>query len=138
MSIYSELNTKPDFTDRWKFGVIFLVGMTALGAIQRFWLHHDTLATGLFIAAGAVFVLSFVPPIGRLLYIAWMAFGITIGLVTSPIIMFVLYLLLIVPVGLFFKITGRDLMRRKLDAKSDSYWEDYPQAEDPTRYVKQF
>ena len=29
-------------------------------------------------------------------------------------------------------------MRRKLDSKSESYWEDYPQAEDPSRYVKQF
>ena len=99
MSIYSELNTKPTFSDLWKFGAIFLGGMTALGLIQRFWLHHPDLANGLFIAGGAVFLLSFIPPIGRILYIAWMAFGITIGLVTSPIIMFILYLLLIVPVG---------------------------------------
>jgi hypothetical protein len=67
-----------------------------------------------------------------------MGFGLTLGLVTSPIIMFALFLFLITPVALFFRVTGRDLMRRKLDEKSDSYWEDYPHAEDPSRYVKQF
>lgn len=136
----AELNTKPAFSDLRNFGLIFLAGTGILGVV--FWqvLDHDLMrrAVYFFIAGGAVMVLSLIPPIGRLLYIVWMGFGLTLGLVTSPIIMFALFLILITPVALFFKVTGRDTMRRRLDEKSDSYWEEYPRTEDPGRYVKQF
>ncbi len=136
----AELNTKPSFTDLRNFGLIFLGGTGILGLV--FWqvIDHDLKRRAMyfFIAGGAVMVLALIPPIGRILYVLWMGFGLTLGLVTSPIIMFALFLFLITPVALFFRVTGRDLMRRKLDEKSDSYWEDYPHAEDPSRYVKQF
>jgi Saxitoxin biosynthesis operon protein SxtJ len=134
-----ELNTRPSPSDLRQFGLIFLGGTAILGLV--FWqvFDKDLHRAQYFFGAGvAVMVLSLIPPIGRLLYIAWMALGLTMGLVTSPAIMFVLFLVLIVPVGIVFKITGRDLMRRKLDDKAESYWEDYPKADDPSRYVKQF
>jgi len=137
--VASELNTKPSASDLRQFGLIFLAGTAILGVV--FWQvfdHNLDRAKFFFIAGGAVMVLSLIPPIGRLLYIVWMGLGLTMGLVTSPVIMFLMFLILIVPVGLIFKITGRDLMRRKLDEKAESYWEDYPKAEDPSRYVKQF
>lgn len=137
--VASELNTRPTASDLRQFGLIFLGGTVALGLV--FWQVFDKdlhRAQFFFIAGGAVMILSLIPPIGRLLYIVWMAFGLTLGLITSPAIMFLLFLLLIVPVGIIFKITGRDLMRRKLDDKAESYWEDYPKADDPSRYVKQF
>jgi hypothetical protein len=134
-----ELNTRPSAGDLRQFGLIFLGGTALIGVV--FWQLFDKdlhRAQYFFIVGGAVMVLSLIPPIGRLLYIVWMAFGLTLGLVTSPAIMFALFVVLIAPVGIFFKITGRDLMRRKLDEKADSYWEEYPRAEDPSRYVKQF
>jgi hypothetical protein len=85
-----------------------------------------------------VFVLSFIPPIARILYIFWMGLGITMGLITSPIILVVVFLLLITPVGLLFKVLQRDTMKRKLDRGAKSYWEEYPENEDPATYVKQF
>lgn len=138
--VAAELNTRPSASDLRQFGLIFLAGTAIIGLV--FWQVYDggklDRAKYFFIAGAAVMLLSLVPPIGRYLYIVWMAFGLTMGLVTSPVIMFLLFLLLIVPVGIVFKITGRDLMRRKLDDKADSYWEDYPKADDPSRYVKQF
>lgn len=137
--VVSELNTRPSASDLRQFGLIFLAGTAVIGLV--FWQvydHHLDRAKYFFIAGGAVMLLSLVPPIGRYLYIVWMAFGLTLGLVTSPIIMFLLFVLLIVPVGLIFKVTGRDLMRRTLDDKAESYWEDYPKTDDPSRYVKQF
>jgi hypothetical protein len=137
--VISELNTRPSASDLRQFGLIFLGGTAALGVV--FWQVFDKdmhRAQYFFIAGAAVLILSFIPPIGRLLYIVWMALGLTMGLVTSPLIMFLLFVVLIVPVGLIFKLTGRDLMRRKLDEKADSYWEEYPKADDPSRYVKQF
>lgn len=137
--IVSELNTRPSASDLRQFGLIFLGGTAVIGLV--FWQLYDhnlDRAKYAFIAGGAVMVLSLIPPIGRYLYIVWMTLGLTMGLVTSPVIMFLLFVVLIVPVGLVFKITGRDYMKRRLDDKADSYWEDYPRAEDPSRYVKQF
>lgn len=134
-----ELNTKPSAADLRSFGYIFLGGMAIIGLV--FWqlfdhdLHRAQYAFG---AGVAVMVLALIPPIGRLLYIVWMGFGLLLGLVTSPIIMYALFLLLITPVALVFKVTGRDKMQRALDDKSDSYWEEYPKHDDPSRYVKQF
>jgi len=138
MSIYKELKRNPSRRDLLEFGLIFLVGMGGIAALNQFYWAKPGAAMGFGIAGAAVFALSLVPPIGRLLYIAWMALGLTIGLVTSPIIMFVVYAVVIVPVGLVFKVTGRDTMRRNIDPNAKSYWEDYPASDDPASYVRQF
>src|SRR4051794_21913250 len=138
MSIYREIDRSPTPRKLLEFGAVFLVGMVILGLLQRFAFHRAELARGLWIAGAAVFALSFVRPIGRLLYIGWMGLGVTLGLVTSPIILLLVYGLLIVPVGLVFRIRSRDAMKRRLDPAATSYWEDYPQTKDPAQYLKQF
>lgn len=138
LHVYKEIKKNPTMRDLVEFGLVFAAGMGVFGAISWFKWGNQSLAQNLWIAGAAVFVLSLIPPIGRILYILWMGLGITIGLVTSPIIMFAVYLVVIVPVGLWFKVTRRDLMRRSLDPNAKSYWEEYPSTEDPTRYVRQF
>jgi len=138
IKIYNEINKNPSTKELIKFGAVFLGGMGALGALQFFVLHHESLAKGLWIAGGAVFLLSFIRPIARLLYILWMGIGITMGLITQPIILVVIFLVLITPVGLIFKLIQRDTMKRKLDKSATSYWEEYKETDDPATYVKQF
>ena len=138
IKIYDEINKNPSAKELIKFGATFLGGMAAIGALQYFVFHNEPLARGLWIAGGAVFVLSFIRPIARLLYILWMGIGITMGLVTQPIILVVVFLLLITPVGLIFKLIQRDTMKRRLDKSATSYWEEYKETDDPATYVKQF
>ena len=138
LAIYAEINKDPSPRELVKFGATFLGGMAVLGALYVFVLHREALGHGLWIAGGVVFLLSFIPPLARLLYIFWMGLGITMGLVTSPIILVVVFVLLITPVGLVFKLLRRDTMKRKLDRGAKSYWEPYPETEDPATYVKQF
>ena len=138
MSIFKEINKNPTKRDLFSFGAIFLGGMAIIGAIQRFYLGHPDAAQTLWIIGAVVFVLANVPVLGRWLYILWMGFGLCIGFFTAPIIMFILYAVVMVPVGLFFKLTKRDLMRRSLDPKAGSYWEEYPRSDDPASYIRQF
>lgn len=138
MSIYKDINRSPTRRDLLAFGLIFLAGTGVVGAVNRFYLAKPDAALGFWIAGALVFLLSQVPKLGRLLYIAWMGLGLTIGLVTSPVIMFVVYLIAIVPLGLVFKVIRRDTMRRELAPKATSYWEDYPKTDDPARYIRQF
>ncbi len=138
IKIYDEISKNPSAKELIKFGAAFLGGMTVIGALYFFVLHHETLAKGLWIAGGVVFLLSFIRPVARLLYILWMGIGITMGLVTQPIILAVVFLVLITPVGLIFKLIQRDTMKRKLDRSASSYWEEYKETDDPATYVKQF
>lgn len=144
MSIYKEIKRNPTKRDLLEFGLIFGVGMGIIGALNHFAVHFlfftgkPAAALPFWIAGAAILVLSQIPPLGRLLYILWMGLGLTIGFVTAPIIMFVVYTLVIVPVGVVFKMTGRDTMRRQLDPNAKSYWEEYPKTDDPASYVRQF
>jgi hypothetical protein len=136
--IYAEINKNPSAKELIKFGATFLGGMAVIGLLYYFVFHNEALAKGLWIAGGVVFVLSFVPPVARILYILWMGLGITMGLVTSPIILALVFLVLITPVGLVFKLIQRDTMKRKMDRGAASYWEEYKETDDPATYVKQF
>ena len=138
IKIYDEINKNPSPKELLKFGATFLGGMALFGLLYNFYFHKESLAHGLWIAGGGVFLLSLIPPIGRVLYVLWMGIGITMGLVTSPIILVVVFLFLITPVGLFFKLVGRDTMKRKLDKGATTYWEEYKESDDPATYVKQF
>ena len=138
MNLYKEINRHPSRRSLLSFGTVVLGGFAAMGALAQFKSHKPDLALGLVIVGAAVFLLSFVPGLGRLLYIGWMGLGLTIGFVTSPIIMGVIYALVIVPVAVVFKLGQRDLMRRKLDRAAGSYWEDYPRSDDPVTYVRQY
>ena len=136
--IYAEINKNPSAKELIKFGATFLGGMAVIGFLYHFVFHNEPLAKGLWIAGGVVFVLSFIPPVARILYILWMGLGITMGLVTSPIILALVFLVLITPVGLVFKLIQRDTMKRKMDRDAATYWEEYKETDDPATYVKQF
>jgi hypothetical protein len=137
MSIYAALDRNPTRKDLLSFGLIVLAGLSAFGAHA---LLHGKIERGLaLLAAGAaVLLLSLVRPIGRRLYILWMGLGLTLGVFTVPIVMFVLYAVAVVPLGLWFRLRGRDTMRRTIDPSAATYWEDYPGSNDPASYVRQF
>ena len=135
---YRELNLAPTRKQLLELGVFVLVVTLAIGAYQYRFHARPVLAKVLWEVGAAVFVLSFIPPVGRILYIGWMGLGLTLGVVTTPVIMLALYVSLFVPLGLIFKLIGRDAMRRKLDKNADTYWEPYPKTEQLDRYFRQY
>ena len=138
MGIYSDINTNPSRRDRANFGLVTGLGFGALAAWLDFASHRPGLALVLVVCGVSVFVLARVPAVGRLLYIAWMGLGLTLGWITAPILMFVVYALVVVPVGAYFKLRGRDAMQRRVRREATSYWEDYPRSDDPASYIRQF
>ena len=73
----------------------------------------------------------------------WIYLGLTlitfpIGIVVSFVLLAVFYYLLITPVGLFFRLTGRDILQRKFDASAESYWRPRRPAGNIKRYFNQF
>ena len=73
----------------------------------------------------------------------WLYLGLTlvtfpIGMVVSFVLLAVFYYLLITPVGLFFRLTGRDILQRKFDASAESYWHPRRATGSIKRYFNQF
>ena len=51
----------------------------------------------------------------------WIKFGELLGKIISPIVLFIIFFLLVTPIGLLMKILGKDLLNLKKDTKN-SYW----------------
>ena len=58
---------------------------------------------------------------------AWMAFARVLGAINTRILMSLFYLILILPVGLFQRLFGRDQLKRRrwLAGSHTTNWEDY-------------
>lgn len=72
----------------------------------------------------ALFLLTafLAPALLRPFYIVWMKLGEAIGNVISRVIMLILFYGMFTPIALVLKLLGKDLLGKKLDKKSASYW----------------
>lgn len=109
----------------------------ALLALYR---HHPRAAAiiGIVAALFTLFALA-APKLLEPLEAAWMAFARVLGAINTRIIMALLYFIFIVPLGLIFKVIGRDELKRRRVAGSTSNWEDYrPRQRDARHYENMF
>jgi len=82
-----------------------------------------------------LFILSYSRPHTLLFfYKFWIQFGFLLQRITSPVILFLIYSLIITPTGLILRVVGKDILNFKLNIKSPSYWINKP--EDETIPVK--
>ena len=70
------------------------------------------------------------PDLLRPVYRAWMRLGLVMNRITLPIIMGLVFYLVLAPIGLVFRLTGRDPLRRRLAPAAASYTQ---AAEQPPR-----
>jgi hypothetical protein len=143
-----DLNLRPDEATLRQFGWIALGGFGFLAAIAWFELlifgfglgPWRPWVAGFFALLAALAVLfSIVYPKANLpIYVGLSVVAYPIGLVLANLIMGVLFYLLVTPVGLFFKITGRDSLRRKFEPEAATYWEQSKRDRPLESYFKQF
>ncbi|MBY0526144.1 MAG: hypothetical protein K2R98_22310 [Gemmataceae bacterium] len=79
----------------------------------------------------------FRPSLLRLLYVGWMVAVFPIGWAVSHVLLGVLFYGIFTPLGLVFRLIGRDpLCRRRSEV--DSYWTPKPMPTDVSSYFRQF
>ena len=54
---------------------------------------------------------------------AWIKLGEILGLIIAPLVMCLIYFIIVTPIGLLMKITGKDLLGLKF-IKTKTYWKD--------------
>jgi hypothetical protein len=103
------------------FGVVFAVVFSIIGAWPlltsapaRVW-SFGVAAAFLVLALAVPWTLA---PLNRL----WIGFGALLGRIISPIMLFLVYCIAVVPTGLIMRLTGKDPLHRRFDRDAGSYW----------------
>ena len=77
------------------------------------------------------------PAIIRPIYTGWMIVAFPIGWTVSKIALGLMFFLVFLPVGLVFRMTGRDALRLKR-TRDGSYWVEKPATRSSDEYLRQF
>jgi hypothetical protein len=132
------INWNPNRRELRNFGVTILVALALLGAFLA-WKQHTPRPFWIFTVVGAAVLTAalFAPPVGMLLYRAWMGIAWAMGKVMTPVFLGIVYFLVITPIALLMRLRGRDaLALRKTQAKS--YWREIRHKTEPRSYERPF
>ncbi|HUW20660.1 MAG TPA: SxtJ family membrane protein [Sedimentisphaerales bacterium] len=96
-------------------------------------------ASLIFLIGLVIFLSSLISlKVTRFIYLGLTLITAPIGVVVSFLLMASFYFLLITPLAFFFRLIGRDPLRRKRDADAKTYWLPHHPHNDPERYFRQF
>ncbi len=138
-----ELDWKPDERKLRQFGWISLAGFGLIGGLLgwRFgWFAEGKwLVPGVLWSIGAVSALLAAVRPGwlRPLYLVLTAFSAVVGPPVAFVVMLAIFAVAFVPIGLFFRMIGRDELRLKLDRAAATYWSEKPRQAAPEQYLRQ-
>jgi hypothetical protein len=103
------------------FGFVFAVFFAVVGLYPlarglsiRWW----ALAFAAVLAATAVARPRWLAPFNTI----WTKLGLALNRVVSPVALFLVYCLAIVPTGLLLRALGKDPLRLRMDSKAPTYW----------------
>ncbi len=106
------------------FGFVFAGVFTIITLVKlwRGWSDWGYLWLGLAVAfaLAAAVLPSILAPLNRI----WLKIGLALHKVMTPLIMGLLFFLVVTPIGLIMRATGKDILRLKRSAAEKSYWID--------------
>ena len=122
-----------------EFGLMVGGALVLLGG---WWIHRGRLgvvADGILAGGAILFVLGTVFPRALSLpYRMWMALGEALSVITTGVILVVVFFVVITPVGVVKRLCGWDPLRRR-GASAHSYWKPYSARQrDRRHYEKMF
>jgi hypothetical protein len=106
-----------------RFGLTFAVVFFLLTAAwvwrgNTFW--PVGLTAALAFMGTAVFAPNWLKPLNRV----WMRFGLMLHSIVSPVMLFVLFYIVVTPVGVVARLVGKDFLRLSFDRNATTYWID--------------
>lgn len=135
-----EINWRPNRKELRNFAIVALIASAVISALLYF-IKGLAIKWCVVLCAGGliVFLSSFINiGITRIIYLGLILITLPIGYAVSFILLAVFYFLLLTPLGLLFRLFGRDPLCRKFDPDADSYWVAHRRVENLDRYFHQF
>ena len=113
-----------DFKNRKKlknfgytFSIIFiLLGIYDFFKINNYYLFYFFLSAIFFICALRFFKILYYP--NKI----WQKFGVFLGIIFSPIILLIVYIVTIIPINLVLRVFKIDIINKNKSEKLESYW----------------
>lgn len=134
------MNWRPNRDELRSFGDVSLAMLTVIALLLCWW-RGMAAQTGLIVCAAGlvIYVLSRISAkLVKPIYIVLQLATLPIGWVMSYLVMGVFYYVVLTPVGLVFRLLGRDALRLKYDGKAATYWLDHRPSDSIKRYFNQF
>ncbi|NKB87354.1 MAG: hypothetical protein GKS06_03945 [Acidobacteria bacterium] len=104
-----------------KFGIVMAVFFGLFGALfvcrERAWGEYVLYVAAFFLVSGLVLP-KLLAPIEK----AWMALAGVLQVVMTTLILTLTFFLVMTPMGLFLRLTGKDLLGMEGDPSMDTYW----------------
>jgi hypothetical protein len=124
--------------DLCNFGLILAAILLVIGV--RLFFKTQQVYVGYFATSAVIGACSlFCPAILRPVYSVFIGVAHVIGWINTKILLIATFYLIMAPIGLFVRLTGRDLLGLRVDKSGASYWTPRPQkSQDPSKYEKQF
>ncbi len=120
------------------FGFTFAV-VFALAGGWLAWKQSGYTVTAFVLAAVFLLAALAIPKVLHPLNVAWMHLGHLLNKIVSPIVMGVIFFGLVTPIAAVMRLRGRDVLRRRYDPASRSYWiERNPPGPDGSTFPQQF
>lgn len=134
-----DINWNPSRKDLRVFGLAFL-GFSWVASGLLWWrFGWNDFIPSLWIAGPIVGLVGLLWPRAlRFLFIALTLLAFPIGLVIGNVLMAFVYYLLVTPIGLVFKLVGRDSLHRKLDPQATTHWVARKPPASMARYFRQY
>jgi predicted membrane protein len=135
-----EVNWQPSSKDLRSFGTIAIIATVIIAALLYL---IKGLSLAWCISIIAVGILIFISSrvsckLTKGIYISLTLITLPIGMAVSFLLLGAFYYLVLTPIGLFFRLTGRDVLNRKFEPNTDSYWIKRSRKEDLKHYLRQF
>ena len=115
-------NIKEDKTTLRKFGLTIGTVLLLVGIVLYLTGKSSSVVFG---GVGVLLILFglILPNILKPLNKIWMTLAVILGWFMSRLILFILFYIVITPIGFFLRIAGKDFLNLRTDKNSDSYWE---------------
>ncbi len=134
-----KLDLNPPHNQLRQFAWIGLIGFPLMGYLVSWnfgapdWVFHTGIALGVLMGVAAI---TKAHAIIRPVYVGLMVIAYPIGMVIATVLLSAIYFGMFTPVGLLFRLTGRDLLHRKVDRNATSYWSIRQTQRTPASYLR--
>lgn len=127
----------PASTLRW-FAAIWLIWFVGLSYVS--WAYRENVTAAIILIAIALTIGSIGlihPPAIRIVFVTSIVVTFPIGWVISRLLLCLVFYCLFTPLGLFFRLIGRDVLGKRLIPESSSYWSAKSESKDLRSYFRQ-
>jgi hypothetical protein len=133
------INWNPDRRELRQFSIALLVFTGAIGGILWWKLGPNRISQTLWFGGPLLAALGLVVPKAiRPVFVGLSLLAFPIGYVVGFVALALVYYLLITPIGLVFRLLGRDPLHRKPDSALGTYWISRGETPPAKRYFQQF